>query len=36
MIQGGTTIMEEKLQPFETKMSKSYEALLRDYATIRA
>ena len=28
--------MEEKLQPFETKMSKSYEALLRDYATIRA
>ena len=27
--------MEEKLQPFETKMSKSYEALLRD-ATIRA
>lgn len=28
--------MEEKLQPFETKMSKSYDALLRDYATIRA
>ena len=28
--------MEEKLQPFETQMSKSYEALLRDYATIRA
>lgn len=28
--------MEERLQPFETKMSKSYDALLRDYATIRA
>lgn len=28
--------MEEKLQPFETKMSKSYDALLRDYSTIRA
>lgn len=28
--------MEEKLQPFETRMSKSYDALLRDYATIRA
>ena len=28
--------MEEKLQPFETKMKKSYESLLRDYAAIRA
>lgn len=28
--------MEEKLQPFETRMSKSYDALLRDYSTIRA
>ena len=28
--------MEEKLQPFETKMSKSYDALLRDYSAIRA
>ena len=28
--------MEERLQPFETKMSKSYDALLRDYAAIRA
>lgn len=28
--------MEEKLQPFETKMSKSYDALLREFATIRA
>lgn len=28
--------MEERLQPFETKMSKSYDALLREYATIRA
>ena len=28
--------MEERLQPFETKMQKSYEALLRDYASIRA
>lgn len=28
--------MEERLQPFETKMGKSYEALLRDYAGIRA
>ena len=28
--------MEERLQPFETKMSKSYDALLRDYTTIRA
>lgn len=28
--------MEEHLQPFETKMSKSYDSLLNDYATIRA
>ena len=28
--------MEERLQPFETKMSKSYDALLREFATIRA
>jgi ribosome recycling factor len=28
--------MEERLQPFESKMSKSYDALLRDYAAIRA
>ena len=28
--------MEEKLQPFETKMGKSYDALLKDYAAIRA
>lgn len=28
--------MEEKLQPFETRMSKSYDALLKDYSTIRA
>lgn len=28
--------MEERLQLFETKMSKSYDALLREYATIRA
>lgn len=28
--------MEERLQPFETKMNKSYDALLRDYAAIRA
>ena len=28
--------MEERLQPFETKMSKSYDALLREYAGIRA
>ena len=28
--------MEERLQPFETKMSKSYDALLREYASIRA
>lgn len=28
--------MEERLQPFETKMGKSYDALLRDFAAIRA
>lgn len=28
--------MQEKLQPFETKMTKSYDALLREYASIRA
>ncbi len=28
--------MEEKLQPFETKMGKSYDALLRDFGAIRA
>ena len=28
--------MEEKLQPFESKMSKSYDVLLQDYASIRA
>lgn len=28
--------MEERLQPFETKMSKSYDVLLQDYASIRA
>ena len=28
--------MEERLQPFETKMSKSYDALMRDYTAIRA
>lgn len=28
--------MEERLQPFEEKMGKSYDALLREYATIRA
>ena len=28
--------MEERLQPFETKMQKSYDALLREYAGIRA
>lgn len=28
--------MEERLQPFETRMGKSYDALLNDYAAIRA
>ena len=28
--------MQEKLQPFENKMTKSYDALLREYASIRA
>ena len=28
--------MEERLQPIETKMQKSYDALLREYASIRA
>ncbi|HBN55326.1 MAG TPA: ribosome recycling factor [Lachnospiraceae bacterium] len=28
--------MEEKLQPFESKMGKSYDVLLQDYASIRA
>jgi ribosome recycling factor len=28
--------MDERLQPFETKMGKSYEALVREYGTIRA
>lgn len=28
--------MEERLKPYETKMGKSYDALLKDYAAIRA
>ena len=28
--------MEERLQPYETKMGKSYDALLKEYASIRA
>lgn len=28
--------MQEKLQPYETKMGKSYDALLKEFATIRA
>ncbi len=28
--------MEERLQPFETKMGKSYDALLNEFGTIRA
>lgn len=28
--------MQEKLQPYETKMGKSYDALLNEFATIRA
>ena len=28
--------MQEKLQPFETKMTKSYDALLREFGSIRA
>lgn len=28
--------MEERLQPYETKMGKSYDALIRDFAAIRA
>lgn len=28
--------MEERLQPYETKMGKSYDALMKEYASIRA
>lgn len=28
--------MEERLQPYETKMGKSYDALIRDFGAIRA
>lgn len=28
--------MEERLQPYETKMGKSYDALIRDFGSIRA